>query len=157
MGYTTNFRGQFKLNKRLAPKRLAYLQKFAETRRMARNLPEVYGVQGEFYADGSGDFGQGHESNVIDHNRPPSTQPGLWCQWIPTNDGMAIGWDGGEKFYHYVEWLEYIIKNFLAPKGYVLNGTVSYQGDDSSDQGQIVVINNVVTRQVGGLRNLGGI
>jgi hypothetical protein len=62
---------------------------------------------------------------------------------------MGIEWDGGEKFYDYVEWLEYIINNFLAPKGYVLNGECPYQGEDSDDVGKIVVKDNVVTRLEG--------
>lgn len=144
MGYTTNFKGSFKLNKKLDKETHDYLKRFAETRRMARNLPEQYGIEGEFYVDGAGDFGQAHEDNIINHNTPPKTQPGLWCQWVPNKSGTAIQWDGGEKFYHYVEWLEYIIKNFLAPKGYVLNGEVDFQGEDDSDQGTIIVRNNEV-------------
>lgn len=144
MGYTTDFAGEFKLNRQLDTETANYLRKFAETRRMKRKLPLEYGVEGEFYVDGTGYAGQGHEDNVIDHNSPPSTQPGLWCQWIPNEDGTAIVWDGGEKFYDYVEWIEYIIKNFLAPKGYVLNGDVQWQGEDAGDVGVISIKDNVV-------------
>ena len=144
MGYTTDFQGVFTLNKKLTPKLQEYLKKFANTRRMARKLPKKYGVEGEFYVDGGGMCGQDHEDSVIDYNHPPSTQPGLWCQWVPTDDGMGIEWDGGEKFYHYVEWLQYIVSNFLEPKGYVLNGTVSWHGEDSDDVGVIKVEDNVI-------------
>jgi hypothetical protein len=47
---------------------------------------------------------QGHDLSIIDHNYPPENQPGLWCQWIPNEDGTAICWDGGEKFYNSIEW-----------------------------------------------------
>lgn len=81
---------------------------------------------------------------IVDHNRPASTQPGLWNQWIPSSDGKGIEWDGGKKFYDYVKWLEYIIKNFLIPWGYTLNGNVKFQGENSEDRGIITVANNIV-------------
>lgn len=149
MGYQTDFYGTFRLNKQLSLDDKNFLTKFANTRRMARNI-EGYGVEGEFYVDGGGFMGQGDDANVIDHNRPPKTQPGLWCQWVPTEDGWGLEWDGGEKFYDYVEWLEYIIKNFLAPKGYVLNGTCDWYGEESDDRGTLVVVDNVVTTRAQG-------
>ena len=147
MGYTTDFNGSFRLNKTLDEQTKTFLKKFAETRRMKRKLGPEYGVDGEFYVDGAGYAGQDHEASIVDYNTPPRTQPGLWCQWVPTEDGNFIEWDGGEKFYDYVEWLEYLIKNFLAPKGYVLNGEVQWQGEDTGDVGRIVVTDNVVRTQ----------
>lgn len=144
MGYTTEFKGSFKLNKKLDAETLEFIKKFSSTRRMARNLPKEFGVEGEFYVDAGGDFGQAHEDSIIDYNRPPKTQPSLWCQWVPNNKGDAIVWDGNEKFYCYIEWLNYIIKNFLAPKGYVLNGEMAYSGEDREDKGLIVVDENQV-------------
>ena len=144
MGYTTDFTGEFKLNKPLDKVMLEYLQKFNETRRMKRKLPPQFGEEGEYFVDGKGSYGQDHDPSVIDHNSPPGTQPGLWCQWRPNEDGTAIEWDGGEKFYNYVEWLEYIIKHFLAPADYVLNGDVHWQGEDSEDFGIIRVRFNEV-------------
>lgn len=144
MGYTTDFEGRFLLNKELDNETYDYLVKFNETRRMARDLPADYGIEGEFYVRGSGPHGQNLEDNIIDHNRPPKTQPGLWCSWMPSEDKKGIEWDKGEKFYNYVEWLEYLIKNFLAPKGYVLQGVVAWQGEDMQDCGYIIVKDNLV-------------
>jgi hypothetical protein len=59
-------------------------------------------------------------------------------------------WDGNEKFYHYAEWLEYLIGHFLAPWGYTLNGTVKWVGEDPADSGVIEVENNRVTTREGG-------
>lgn len=113
---------------------------------MVRNVDESkYGIQGEFYVDGGGHAGQNHESNIIDYNRPPRTQPGLWCQWTPNEDGTAIEWDGGEKFYSYVEWIKYLIEKILSPRGYVLNGEVNWYGEDRDDEGIICIVDNVVT------------
>lgn len=144
MGYTTEFEGRFTLNRQLDPETLLFLQKFNGTRRMARKLGPEYGVEGEFYVDGGGYAGQAKDASIVDFNRPPRTQPGLWCQWRPTDDGAAIEWDGGEKFYRYVEWLEYLIANILAPKGYALSGEVKWQGEDMSDRGVIRVSDNKV-------------
>jgi hypothetical protein len=71
-------------------------------------------------------------------------QPGLWCQWVPTDDGTMIVWDEGEKFYDYVEWLRYLIEHFLRPWGYTLNGAVIWQGEESDDRGRIHVNNNAI-------------
>jgi hypothetical protein len=144
MGYTTDFSGTFNLNKELSPKMAQYLTLFNETRRMKRNTDEVFGVDGEFFVFGGGDFGQDHEENIVDFNNQPSTQPSLWCQWIPTEDRMGIEWDCGEKFYSYTEWLVYLIHKILAPNGYVLNGVVEWNGEETGDVGEIFVEDNKV-------------
>ena len=82
---------------------------------------------------------------MVDHNVPPTGQPGLWCQWVPSSDNQGLEWDGGEKFYSYTEWLKYLVKQFLAPWGYVLSGSVAWDGEDHSDRGTLVVRNNVVS------------
>lgn len=145
MGYTTEFNGGFKLNKKLDDDTFNLLVGLATTRRMKRNLPEEYGVDGEFYYDPkSKDFGQEEDPSIVNYNIPPSTQPGLWCGWIPTEDGMEIVWNEVEKFYNYVEWLEYLIGKILAPRGYILNGKVDYRGEDFYDLGTIVINNNSI-------------
>jgi len=158
MGYQTVFDGEFKLNKPLKKKQIEYLKKFAETRRMKRNsietekLPDPVrkavklpiGVEGGYFVGDTEDFGQGRTPDIIDYNSPPNGQPGLWNQWVPNEDGTAITWDGGEKFYSYVEWLRYIIGHFLAPWGYVLNGEVTWSGEEQGDVGIIICKNNKV-------------
>ena len=151
MGYTTDFEGGFNITPNLSQKDNEFLTKFSETRRMARNVGPEYGIEGEFYVDGTGWAGQDSDKNVINYNRPPSTQPGLWCQWVPTDDGSELVWDGGEKFYNYVEWLDYLIDKILAPRGYTLNGECQWFGEERDDVGVIVVENNIVTTKVGKL------
>ena len=160
MGYTTEFQGTFSLNKTLTEDQVVYLTKFSETRRMKRDakiaatLPDPLrnavglpiGNEAEYFVGGVGDFGQDDDLSVIDHNDPPKNQPGLWCQWVPSADGEGIEWNGGEKFYYYVEWLNYIIKNFLIPWGLVLNGTVKWRGEDFDDTGKIIVKDNMVSK-----------
>lgn len=143
MGYDTNFDGEFEVRPPLRPEHLDYLRRFAETRRMKRLYSAVealadpvrkavglpVGLEGGYYV--------GDESVTRDGNTPPVGQPGLNCQWVPTEDGRAIIWDNGEKFYNYAEWLEYLVEHFLKPWGYTLHGEVAWQGDDSDDQGVI--------------------
>lgn len=104
--------------------------------RKAVGLP--LGTEGEFYVNDANE-------SILDHNQQSVTQPGLWCQWEPTDDGCGIQWDEGEKFYCYVEWLEYIVENFLKPWGYKLNGLVEWDGEGHGDVGVIRVVDNVVT------------
>ncbi len=161
MGYTTDFKGQFAVTPPLADNHRVYLAQFAETRRMKRNaemaaarpdpLREAVGlpigINGGYFV-GAGSFaGQEYTSDVTDYNAEPSGQPGLWCQWVPTEDGTAIEWDGSEKFYRYTEWLEYLIEHFLKPWGYSLNGAVKWQGEEIDDRGIITVTDNVVTTE----------
>lgn len=158
MGYTTDFVGKFEFNKPVEPWLIEYVNKFCETRRMKRNnekIKELFpnwkdlcfkgelGKDGEYFVGGSGMFGQGRDESIIDYNEPASTQPGLWCQWIVTEDGHFLEWDGNEKFYNYLEWLDYLICEFFHPLGYVLNGSMEWQGEDYDDFGTITVTDNV--------------
>ena len=159
MGYTTDFSGSFSLNTPLTDAHAAYLRKFAETRRMERKqtiastLPDPIreaaglpiGKQGAYFVGGGGDFGQGIDASVVNSNVAPDGQPGLWCQWVPTENDDGIEWDGGEKFYDYTEWLAYIIEHFLKPWGYVLDGDVEWFGEDRDDRGIIIVENNIIS------------
>jgi hypothetical protein len=143
MGYTTYFEGSFEVRNKCGEKvslngeTKSFLIKLAKTRRMARDI-SGYGEEGEFFLDGEGYMGQDKEPNVINYNAPPKTQPSLWCQWVPTEDGRAIVWNGGEKFYEYEDWIKYIHDKILFPRGYILHGTVSWQGEEPEDFGKIV-------------------
>jgi hypothetical protein len=160
MGYTTDFEGEFNLDRPLAPKHKTFLEKFSETRRMKRDVSKIknaptskaadleLGPEGAYFVDGDGFHGQQYDESVVERNFPPVGQPGLWCQWVPTSD-ETIGWDGGEKFYYYKEWLNYIIDHFLEPWNYVLNGECEWFGEDSDDRGKIIVKDNKVTTKTG--------
>jgi hypothetical protein len=158
VGYHTGFEGLFHLDRPLAPEHKAYLTAFSDTRRMRRDTARVGrlrdpvrravglppGVEGGYFVGGRGFAGQDRDASVLDYNVPPEGQPGLWCEWEPTADGAGIRWNGAEKFYDYVEWLEYLIEHFLRPWGYRLTGEVFWQGERSEDRGVIVVEENRV-------------
>jgi hypothetical protein len=133
------------------------------------NADEVYGFKGEYFAMNDGNMGQGNDGSVIDHNAASGEiawsdysgdwekrdemqkainadiikQPGLWCQWR-LDDETTLSWDGNEKFYNYIEWLQYLIAHFFEPWGIKLNGECYWQGEDNSDMGKIEIINNVI-------------
>ncbi len=161
MGYDTDFTGCFNVTPTLKPEHAAYLEKFAETRRMERDASKAellddpvrvaaglaIGDEGGYFVGGGGFAGQDHDASVINYNTPPDGQPGLWCKWAPASGGTTIEWNEGEKFYNYIEWIKYLIERFLKPWGYSLNGTVEWTGEDSEDRGRICITDNVVRIQ----------
>lgn len=153
MGYTTYFDGEIAVTPPLNEVERAYLTKFANSRRMLRE-------RGPYFVDGEGFHGQDRTEDVHDHNAPPEGQPGLWCQWVPNEDGTAIEWDQGEKFYDAPEWMAYLIEHFLQPGAHaassgetqfagftfdhVLNGEITAEGEESYDRWRLVVTDNAV-------------
>lgn len=109
MGYTTEFSGELKFNRKLDSKAM---RQIAELNR----------------------FNPNEEAHA---GRPAS-----FCQWV--SDGRTLKWDGNEKFYLYVEWLEYIIDNVLKPGRYTLTGQLYAEGEEPGDLSKIVVKNNKV-------------
>lgn len=214
MGYTTDFAGEITIEPPLNEHEISFLKDFNEHRRMSRH-------KGAYFVKGSGDFGQGADEDVIDHNGTecvseryvknpgfdevmghsannprmirikidpvcppesgtPAQMPGLWCQWVPGGDlddplrnATVLGWDGGEKFYDSVDWMIYLVDNFLRPHAFassdkgrelvelageterfshftfdhVLNGIIEAQGEESDDHWRLVVVNNEVSFQ----------
>lgn len=69
--------------------------------------------------------------------------PYLYCQWVANEDGTAIVWNDGEKFYESAQWMDYLIKNHL--RGHVLNGTISAQGEEPDDMWLLHVVDNRVS------------
>ncbi|MEU8927085.1 hypothetical protein AB0D10_40235 [Kitasatospora sp. NPDC048545] len=152
MGYTTTFTGRIAVEPPLGAQEIAYLRKFAHTRRMDR-------ANGPYHVGGTGFAGQGHDADIRDFNKPPAGQPGLWCKWEPTDDGAAIEWNGCEKFYDSSEWMAYLIDHFLKPGArargeagfegftfdHVLNGVIDAQGEEAWDTWQLTVRDNEVS------------
>ena len=172
MGYTTNFFGSFQLDRKLLPEHEAYLNEFSGTRRMKRNasltenMPDPIreavglpiGEEGEYFVGANIGvdptnvwdlYGQKRTDDIVDYNTSPKNQPGLWCQWVPSEDGTAIEWNESEKFYDYIEWIEYLVKHFLGPWGYKLSGIVQWRGEESDDRGVITIKDDEVRVQKG--------
>ena len=157
MGYTTYFKGEIVIDNRVDKNTKAFLDGLCSTRRMRRN-PEIlakilgidyleclqkYGEDAKHYFEDSGNLGQSNTEDVINYNHPPANQPGLWCNWCLGEDERSIVWNGGEKFYSYVEWMKYIVDE-LVDRGYNLTGDINWEGEDECDTGTIMVRNNIV-------------
>ena len=154
MGYDTDFFGEVAVAPPLNQAERAYLDKFAQTCRMDRE-------RGPYFVDGTGSFGQGPDPDIRDSTRPPDGQPGFWCQWIPNEDGSALEWDRGEKFYEADQWMAYLIAHFLKPGAeasktdepqfaeftfdHVLDGEIEAQGEEPVDMWLLRVRSNQVT------------
>lgn len=155
MGYHTDFSGEFAISPPLKSEHAEYLKQFSESRRMGRDIVFVEKAEDSFdkFVRVSAGLPIGKEAGycvtqqdtgVLDANKPPEGQPGLWCQWIPNEEGTALIWDAAEKFYMYVDWLKYLIEHFFAPWGYTLSGEVTWRGQESEDRGTIHVKDNKV-------------
>jgi hypothetical protein len=155
MGYNTYFYGQWTLDRPLDDKTAAILRGLNETRRVKRDVSKIglnptdYGEEGEFYFPDPSTV-ESKDRSILDYNTPPVTQPSLWCQWMYNPEDNTISWDKGEKFYSFVEWIQYIIEKVLVPMGirknqkpYLLNGTVTWDGE-GRDSGSIVIIDNKI-------------
>lgn len=162
MGYTTDFAGEVEIVPPLNQDEIDFLTDFSQSRRMHRS-------GGPLFVKGEGWTSRGNPDTVYEHNGPDPDQPGLWCQWVPTEDGTALTWDGVEKFYNSLEWMTYIVTNLLAPSArpyidahleederlksftcnHVLNGTIDADGEDPDDIWQLIVTNNAVTAAEG--------
>jgi hypothetical protein len=179
MGYTTDFSGSLQLSRPLTDEEKKFINRISATRRMKRDVNKlmelyqgkhgnpfakdktplgIYGRDGEYFAYDDGNCGQSDDASVIDMNMAPGqrdflgkskAQPGLWCQWVINEEGTELEWDGGEKFYAYIEWLDYYIDHFFSKWGVLLNGEITWEGEDSSDLGIIIVKDNVVTTKNG--------
>jgi hypothetical protein len=160
MGYHTEFEGRLRITPKLKPSHLKYLQKFNEIRHVVRDakkletvadpLREAVGLpvgdDGMFYVGGKSWFDRGEEKDesIINYNARTPKLPGSYCQWRPSDDGGSISWDGMERFYHYVEWLQFLIDTFFKPWGYVIDGQIHWRGEELFDIGSIVVMGNAI-------------
>ena len=141
MGYTTEFEGFFTITPPLEGAPAALLRGLCNTRRMARDADSKYGVEGEYYVE---EEDKDDGAKILDEDRPPCTQPALNCNWELSEDGAELQWSGMEKFYGYTEWLRYFITRVF-PEGTVLNGEVSFAGEDEQDKGVIQLVNNRIS------------
>ena len=153
MGYTTQFEGRFDLDRTLEKHHAAYLTQFAEIRHMGRNpaqmatMPDPLRIAVDLPLGSESEYYTGGDTiRIPDMNKPPTTCPGLWLNWIPTEDGNGIEWNEAEKFYEYSKWLEFLIDNFLTRWGYRVSGTVIYQGEEPDDNGTLTVEENKVIK-----------
>jgi hypothetical protein len=66
-----------------------------------------------------------------------------YFQWVPADTLEHIVWDGNEKFYKYVEQLQWLCE-WLRQRGILANGVLHWQGEETGDTGTISVVANGV-------------
>lgn len=66
-----------------------------------------------------------------------------YFQWVPAETLEHIVWDGNEKFYKYVEQLQWLC-NWLQERHISANGELYWSGEEAGDTGTLVVSENVV-------------
>lgn len=118
MGYSTSFNGKINFDRVLTVSELRELEALAN-----------YSLQDEEF------------------KKYADSWPQSYLQWSPTEDGQSLEWNGAEKFYDYVEWLEWLMDYYFTPKGIQCNGEMVWQGEEIGDIGKITVDNNVVKSQ----------
>jgi hypothetical protein len=155
MGYNTDFTGHVDISPPLNGPEMAYLRRFASSRRYQCS-------EGPYHVSTDGDPNRHDGCSPISINIEPTGQPGLWCEWEPTEDGTGIEWNGAEKFYDAAEWMRYLINAFLRDRAaakfsddpqfrhftfdHVVNGRIEAQGDDPDDRWTLVVVDNTVSK-----------
>ncbi len=172
MGYITEFEGSLTIKEPVKKEFYEYINRFSEVRHMQRDNDKIkktypnwkdlcfhenLGTDGEYFVvPTKNNFaGQNDDGTILNCNRSSKTQPGLWCQWIITPENSAdaetksefpayLEWNGTEKFYAYVRWLDYLIHNFFETEGYHLSGTIYWRGEAFDDIGFIICRDNKI-------------
>lgn len=162
MDYYIETNGTLKLKKPLTKTHATYLYEFSCAQRQARDVRKLervadpvraavglplgtwgnYCVLGEMAMQKTPSL---YES-IIHANIPPLDQPSSWCNWIPIDCGREIRLCNLDCSGKPVEWLQYILKHFLTPWGYELNGQLSWQDESSREKSVIKVSNNRIVQ-----------
>ncbi len=167
MGYTTTFEGKVKISPPLNKEEIKFLKFFCGVAHIKRKHSEAYyflqkrnfltemisKIYIQFWSFWGYELESGAQKEIIDDGSPPDGQPSKWCQFMPTDDGHYIVWDGLEKFYYSLEWMQYLIDHFIGddPKAkselpflqsHVLNGEMKAFGEDEEDRWILKVKNN---------------
>ncbi len=179
MGYETWFTGRISVTPPLNAAEIAYLLRFADSRRILR-------TKGPYFVDAGGSYGQDDEPDVIEYTAQPPNQPNAWCKWIPTPDGAQLVFDDTkEKFYDSEVWMLYLVDTFLRPgatlqaelrdpacrvPGHVyaeelaaftfdhdVDGVLLAQGEYPEDVWRLIVRHNTVLFQDGALGKRGSV
>jgi hypothetical protein len=142
MGYDTKFTGRFAFSRPLTAKECAILQAVHDHRhqddfKLPYAASEIRPVEIEREIFKPCYIGEGYDSISKKY-------PSRYCKWTVSLNKRALVWDKMEKFYNYVNWLEYLISHFFAVWGVQLNGTIKWKGANRGDQGTITMKNNKI-------------
>jgi hypothetical protein len=111
---------------------MGYTTEFSGAVKLGRKLTMAEAKTLLEIADGDG----GQASTGID----------AYFQWVPADTLEHIVWDGNEKFYKYREQLQWLC-DWLGQRGISADGNLYWQGEETGDNGTLVVAANKVTAQ----------
>jgi len=134
------YKGTIKFDKRLDDDTYNLLTALNATRRMwwdaamleADGIAKVkeIGNDGEFFFDerefSYEEFNDIEKRYATNRNLPPGVQPDLYDCWEVTPNRKGLVWDNSEGSYYGHEWLQYLVKKILVPRGYHPSGIVNY-------------------------------
>lgn len=83
-------------------------------------------------------------NEIYDEPEIAEGNPGSYCQWKLSRDCQSIEWDGGEKFYNYTEWMQWLIDNVFTPDGVEVSGTITFAGEEVTDVGILTIEGSTV-------------
>lgn len=164
--------GELKLSPALTNRESNFLKDFAKTRHFHRSW-RVEDDNGKNWVDPNNDFRPTFSdpkykeiylrSNInnnkeqkqyelnkwrcIDYHKANPGMPSLYCHWIPLDDNKTLKWDN-EDFSKGLDWLKFIIENYINPWRYQLNGELYVTNADSEfpfESGKIIVTDNIIT------------
>ena len=144
MGYTTIWHGKLAVKPPLPRAVTRYLTHFFERRHVL--MSPNHHEQGAFEVDHLPPHEVSEEPlDVVDWNRPPPSQPFMWCDWEidPLGGSLTVK---RPRNYRSIEWLEYIIWKFISPYHCVVSGTMTWRGEEVGDEGCLHVEGNTITR-----------
>ncbi|MEI2368016.1 hypothetical protein [Niallia circulans] len=136
MGYNIYYEGKIELDKPLDDETYRIIMGLAETRRMRWDadklerdgiaLKSQIGQWGEFFFVERERERELEDEYIIDYNSPPAGQPQLWGVWKVANDRLGLVWNRNGKSYGGHEWLKYLVKRILVPRGYYSKGIINW-------------------------------
>lgn len=140
MGYNIYYEGKIEFAKPLDDETYNIIMGIADTRRICWDADKLerdgiankgeIGQWGEFFFVEHKRQRELLDEYVIDYNSPPPGQPHLYGVWIVTDDRKGLEWHRAEKSYYGHEWLRYLVKEILAPRGYSARGIINWFNED---------------------------
>jgi hypothetical protein len=144
MGYTMIWHGKLAINPPLPQAVTQYLTRFFERRHVL--MSPKHQEHGAFEVDYlPPDEEDKAALDIVDWNRPPPSQPFIWCDWEIDALGSSLT-IRRPRNYRSIEWLEYIIWKFISPYHSVVSGTMTWRGEEVGDEGCLYVDGNIITR-----------
>lgn len=140
-GDVTVFDGYFQIDRPLDVETEDIMDALANGRCLARDVEKLakalnmgvaeckrlYGQEGQYFLGEDETSVLPAKRNFFENNDFSGQPPHSCLRWEYHADDHTIRADDVEKHYCYQEWITLLVEDVLAPRGYVVNGTVDYE------------------------------